>query len=738
MTTRFKDLHLLRQRAVRCVLIWVVLPGLPIIGLAQPSSESKKVLVLYWYHKDYPWNSMFDQGFRKELQVAQPGIEYHAEYLETNRFPENEESELMHEYLLKKYSGHHIDVLVATSDVSLAFLMKYRAELFPNSPVVFVATKVPEAESLKNSPGITGIISINAYRKTLDLALQLHPDTRTVFIVSGTPENDKRIETLARQDLGNEQRVAVNYLTDVPPDQLVATIKNLPKSSLIMYVWQQWRAPDGKLVESMDILDSLAHSATVPLYRLSTTTYEGGGVVGGYLNKAEANGTKVAELVQKITAGTPAENIPVESAATVLEFDWRELQRWGISESQLPPGSVIRFKDVTFWNQYEDRIIVVLAIITLQALLIAALLFQRRRRWQATRQLAESQREFSTLVENSPDIICRLNCDLKYIYISPGFERITRLASATFIGKTPREIALPGYDWETFQHTCRTAITSRNQVERSFDYNDRTYWTRIIPEVSSEGIVESLMTISEDVTDRIRSEQELSTLTNRLFNLQDEERRRIARELHDGTAQNLFAISVNLAKLGQLSPEDKLDAKLLLAECQSLGDQSLQEIRTLSYVLHPPLLDEAGLNSAIRWFVEGFSRRSGIYVDVHAQAIDRLPSEVEMALFRIVQEALTNVHRHSGSDTATIRIDRKADDVVLEIVDQGKGLSFSSEDDNNEELFTGGVGIPGMRQRLRRLGGSLKICSNDTGTLITAIVPITKTLAAAGRGRSGD
>jgi signal transduction histidine kinase len=252
----------------------------------------------------------------------------------------------------------------------------------------------------------------------------------------------------------------------------------------------------------------------------------------------------------------------------------------------------------------------------------------------------------------------------------------------------------------------------------------RTYWTRAIPEFTPKGTVESVMTISEDITQRLHQEKELLELTVRLFNLQDEERRRIARELHDGTAQNLFAISINLARLRQLDPAEQAEKRHLIDECQLLGDQSLQEIRTLSYLLHPPLLDQAGLVSALQWYVQGFSKRSGIYVDVTAQPIGRLPSEIETALFRIVQEGLTNVRRHSGSETASIRLERRSNEIVLEIKDRGHGLSIEKRPDSLDLVPDLGVGIPGMRQRLRQLGGRLEISSNGDGTAVAAIVPL--------------
>ena len=336
-----------------------------------------------------------------------------------------------------------------------------------------------------------------------------------------------------------------------------------------------------------------------------------------------------------------------------------------------------------------------------------------------------SEREFATLVENSPDVICRLDRDLRHLYASPALEVLTGVPSKQLLGKTASEAAAPGFDWKTFEAGCREAIESRKLVQKSFAYHECHYSMRAIPELSADGAVESVMTITEDVTDRIRSEQELVQLTGRLFDIQDQERRRIARELHDGTAQNLFAISLNLQKMiDSASSNDELEQ--LVAECQSLGEQSLTEIRTLSYLLHPPLLDHTGLVSALQWYVEGFTKRSGIFVNVFAEPIGRLQPDVEMALFRVVQEALTNVHRHSTSDTASIRLERRNGAIVLQINDRGKGLGITDHWPETNDMVSLGVGIPGMKQRLRQLGGTLDISSNHNGTTVSAVVPIVK------------
>jgi PAS domain S-box-containing protein len=199
----------------------------------------------------------------------------------------------------------------------------------------------------------------------------------------------------------------------------------------------------------------------------------------------------------------------------------------------------------------------------------------------AEEDLLRSEREFSTLVENSPDVIARLDRNLRYIYISPMFERISGVATYEFIGKTPQEIALPGYDWNSFETGCREAFVSGQTVVREFTFEERSYRTRIIPEFSPDSAIDSVMTISEDMTERLRAEQELLNLTARLFTLQDEERRRIARELHDGAAQNLFGITINLGNL-EKHRSNPAETSRLIDECQSLAEQSLQEMRTFS------------------------------------------------------------------------------------------------------------------------------------------------------------
>jgi PAS domain S-box-containing protein len=332
------------------------------------------------------------------------------------------------------------------------------------------------------------------------------------------------------------------------------------------------------------------------------------------------------------------------------------------------------------------------------------------------------EREFATLVENSPDIISRLDRDLRFLYVSPIVERVLGVPPQHFIGKTTQEVGTPPHDWDAFESSCRQAFQTGEIMDREFSYGGRHYHSRLIPEFGTGSSVDSVMCISEDTTERRRAERELVQMSVRLLGLQEEERRRIARQLHDVTAQNLFATTINLSRLQ--SPAVSSEVKDVLAECQTLCEQALQEIRTLSYLLHPPILDEAGLVSALRWYVDGFSKRSGIDVGlVVTREFDRLPREVEADLFRIVQESLSNVHRHSGSNTASVRLEKQATQVVVQIRDDGHGMQRDKTRLEADES-TLGVGIPGMRHRLRQLGGNLTIESNSQGTTVMATVPL--------------
>jgi two-component system, NarL family, sensor kinase len=218
---------------------------------------------------------------------------------------------------------------------------------------------------------------------------------------------------------------------------------------------------------------------------------------------------------------------------------------------------------------------------------------------------------------------------------------------------------------------------------------------------------------------------ELQKLTHRLLKVQDEERRKLARDLHDTTGQTLAALKIAVSQLRETCNEMPA-ATAIVSEIEQLADKTIGEIRTMSYLLHPPLLDEVGFACAAEWYIDGFAKRSGINVQADiAKPHERLPRNVEMALFRILQESLTNVHRHSGASDANIHFQHDGDAVILEIRDFGRGIP-----EERLRLLHGvtaetGVGLAGMRERLHELNGTLEIESDHRGTSMRATVPLT-------------
>jgi PAS domain S-box-containing protein len=343
--------------------------------------------------------------------------------------------------------------------------------------------------------------------------------------------------------------------------------------------------------------------------------------------------------------------------------------------------------------------------------------------------LRESEEHFRAIVDTTPECVKLIAPDGTLLHINAsGLKMVEASSSDIVIGKNVYDL-IPPHDREKFrafnERICQGHKDSLEHDIVTLHGAVRHMETHAAPFRQPDGAFVHLA-ITRDITRRREAEEALkeAELSGRLLQLQDEERRRIARELHDGAGQLLAAISMNSSKIAREQDKVSPTAVHAMHENIELVERISAEIRNLSRLLHPPLLDEVGLQSALSEYVTGFSSRSNILVKLEMPSRwEPLPRDYELSLFRIVQECLTNVHRHSGSPTALVRLVPTPSEIILEVTDQGCGLAPEIQQKFSHGA-SAGVGLRGMRERIRQIGGSLEINSRSNGTTVVAVLPL--------------
>jgi len=348
----------------------------------------------------------------------------------------------------------------------------------------------------------------------------------------------------------------------------------------------------------------------------------------------------------------------------------------------------------------------------------------RSARMDAERQLAQTCRFLGAILWRAdPET-------LQFSYVSPQAETILGYWLERWTGETNfwKKHLFPE-DREKVADACEKIIRERKRRDFEFrmvSLHGQILWFHAAAELTERaGGRSELAGVMNDITDLKHGEERIRALTARLMRVQDDERRHISRELHDSLGQYLTSIKINLELIRREGTGLGERHEVLLTESAETLEKCVQEVRSVSYLLHPPLLEELGLLAALRWFTAGFAERSGIEVNLNApRTFSRLPGEMELALFRIVQESLTNVQRHSGSHEAWVTLSEHEDRAEIRVTDNGAGIPLNVVEGIKEGKPIEGVGLRGMYERARELGGKLEIESSNLGTAVSAVLPL--------------
>lgn len=323
------------------------------LTFAKPSQPAKKVLLLYSYQAVLSTTVEWDAAIRRALEdsPAEPK-EFYTEFLDLAQFPDEASLQNLLNLLKSKYANRKIDLLIPVGDLAFYFLQAHGNALFPAVPLVFCAVAKKQLEALKTRLNGTGVISSVDVAGTLEAALKLQPQARKLIVIGGIAKTDRLFQQIAREELRPYAgRLEIDFFVDLSMDQILSKVAHLPADTIILYL-SIFRDSQGTDFVPRDALDKISQAANAPVYGLWEALLSHG-MVGGHLMSFQAQGRVAGEMRRRILNGEKPENIPIVYEGTnVYEFDWRQLKRWGLRERDLPPGSIVRYKEFTFWEEH--------------------------------------------------------------------------------------------------------------------------------------------------------------------------------------------------------------------------------------------------------------------------------------------------------------------------------------------------------------------------------------------------
>ncbi len=482
-------------------------------GAAGQADEPPKIVLLYTHDRFLPGNIKFDGGFRAELEKAPAPVEVFEEYLDIARFPGPERDVALEGYLATRYAKTPPRVLVAVGDPALQFFMQRRQTLFPGTPIVLVGIAPEAVERLRKDPLVAGVEQAFRIGPTLDSMLALRPALRRIVMVSGASDFDRLWDPWVKEEQSRlAGRVELEHWAGTPLSEVLEKARGLPQDAAIFYL-SYLRDPDGTTMSGTFAAGKIAGAAPVPVFGLYET-YLGTGVVGGQVNELSEFGSSAATIVNRLVAEeTPAQIGILPSPPQRFVFDDRQLEKWKIPRRDLPPGSEVRFKKRSFYQDHRRVAEGVAIAVLLQSSMIAALLVQRRRRQSAENELRLSKERYREVVDTQTEMVCRYRADTTLTFVNEAYCRFFDKTREELLGKSFLML-IPDEEHAAMKASLQRIIEERQPVSIEHPVNrpdGSVGWMQWddLPVFNARGELEELQGIGRDITRRRRAQEEL-------------------------------------------------------------------------------------------------------------------------------------------------------------------------------------------------------------------------------------
>jgi PAS domain S-box-containing protein len=682
-------------------------------------SPPKNVLVLYSFSDRRAQDDLEILKSTTRARVDTP-VDFHVEHLGSARFDAPGYEKAVTESLASVYGGRKIDLVIAVFYPALRFAVDHRQELFPGTPIAFSSVPPRRLEGQKLWPGVTGVTMDVDLAGTIDLAFRLQPDTTNAAVVVGSAETDRYWGAVINKDLRRRQpKLNVIDLPGLVTDQLLKQVSALPPRTIVFFqaIPEEEAQP---VVGTYEIVSTIAQQ--FPTYCFINRCM-GHGVIGGSYPDSVEQEKDAGELAARILSGEGPENIPVvQGPPALVHVDWRQLRRWHLQESALLPGAMISYRQPTAWERYAKYVGAVVLLILVQTMLIIGLLWQRARSRKADLRLRESEKRFRLVADTTPALLWMCDKEGTVTYLNDRRIDFTGRDVATGFGDAWSAFIHPD-DVQSVKAANERALEQQRGYSKEYRLrrHDGLYrWMLDIaaPRVNGDGSFAGFVGSAADITDQKLAQEALEKMGGKLIEAQEEERSRIARELHDDICQRLALLSMELeqANRGSNGSGGSLKIEEIRRHCAEIAG----DVQALSHKLHSSKLEYLGLAAAIRSFCREFCQQHDVSVQFAEENVPGLlPRDISLSLFRVTQEALQNALKHSGTRQFAVSLLGSANEIQLEVNDRGAGF------DVERAKLDRGLGLVSMQERVHLVHGTFTIESVENGgTRILVRVPL--------------